>query len=276
MFNQGDTVFSSDGREARFIAELDGSFIVCPVYDSEDEEDGEPIHGTPEKWSRVYAKCPVERYDKEIAVLNAEISEKEQRLYALRSELANAEKATKDRLAKLQKFAALERLEDWIDGKFTHFVITPEYGTPIIATKEKALAGGGGGDPRYDTTIKLLTLFGDTKGDLQWKLNQYRDGSGSWGDVCPCASEEDAIATIRTMYAAAVAEWRHGGSGREHNRASYRAMGWPSTTIARYLDVPEDVAAAIRSRDIQAKQEAVAKARATLEQAEEALAAVAK
>jgi len=49
-------------------------------------------------------------------------------------------------------------------------------------------------DDIYDIkTIKLLSLFGRTDGNLDWKIGQYSDGSGSGYYVIPCSSYEQAV-----------------------------------------------------------------------------------
>jgi len=45
---------------------------------------------------------------------------------------------------------------------------------------------------RYDKGFKLITLFGKDKNDLQWKINQYKDGSGSWKNIWLCKTLDDA------------------------------------------------------------------------------------
>lgn len=45
--------------------------------------------------------------------------------------------------------------------------------------------------------MKLLTLYGRRDGGLEWRLNKYRDGSGSDTTVIPCQSIEEAREVAR-------------------------------------------------------------------------------
>jgi len=45
--------------------------------------------------------------------------------------------------------------------------------------------------------MKLLSLFGDSKGDLSFRLHQYRDGSGNYEEVIPCHSMDEAKELIK-------------------------------------------------------------------------------
>ncbi len=51
---------------------------------------------------------------------------------------------------------------------------------------------------RYDG-LKLLTLFGKSDGNLEFRINHYSDGSGSNTRIFPFLSHEDAIAYIRIV-----------------------------------------------------------------------------
>lgn len=108
------------------------------------------------------------------------------------SSARNAEREIEDRLKKLAKYKGLERLEAFIDGKITHFVVIDYNGVNVKTFEELAVYRQD--DRRAPDGIKLLTLFGDSKGDLSWRLDQYRVASSSDMEVIPCISEEEAIA----------------------------------------------------------------------------------
>lgn len=47
-----------------------------------------------------------------------------------------------------------------------------------------------------ENNIRLITLFGKSDGNLTWKLNSYRDGSGSDMTILPATSLEEAKALL--------------------------------------------------------------------------------
>jgi len=143
---------------------------------------------------RVFDKAPT-------TVMDAEYEAAEQRLGNIVRKIADAtlelrvvEQDRKAVLSKLQQMPALKRLEDWIDGKVTHFV-TLSYGTVSVLTKDelKCASESNYRERRAPVRWKLITLFGDANGNLIWEANKYSDGSGSWSCECwMCCSEEEA------------------------------------------------------------------------------------
>ncbi len=99
----------------------------------------------------------------------------------------------------------LSTLLEFVTGQITHVIINQYKGYEIL-TLEDAI---GDKEDRYDRLscngLKLVSLFGCTKDGgrkhleydsdfrLDWRINQYRDGSGSWTTVYPCRSYEEAV-----------------------------------------------------------------------------------
>lgn len=50
-----------------------------------------------------------------------------------------------------------------------------------------------------DNNIRLITLFGKSNGSLTWKLNHYRDGSGSDTTIIPATSLEEARSLLEEI-----------------------------------------------------------------------------
>ncbi len=142
------------------------------------------------------ATPPVEIFDEDIKTRTEKIAELRSKHSELTSAVANAEKEIKDRLAKLAKFNGLENLEAFIEGKVTHVVI--EEWSDFKAVPIDALQyheDSGWSRKAAPQGLKLITLFGNSKGDLQWRVNEYKDGSGSnWKRIEPCMSLEEAEA----------------------------------------------------------------------------------
>ena len=64
---------------------------------------------------------------------------------------------------------------------------------------------------RYDG-IKLLSVLGKSEGKLDYRIHQYRDGSGGWDRCYPFTSYEDAIEHIK---ASAIKQIEKGNFYRE-------------------------------------------------------------
>lgn len=101
----------------------------------------------------------------------------------------------------------LKTLEAFVAGEITHIVAGHEYGAPRIREFSAELAGQSDCDR---SNIKLLSLFGRTDGNMEWRLHQYSDHSGSATTVIPANGYADAVAIVQGMYDARVEAWRGG------------------------------------------------------------------
>jgi hypothetical protein len=86
----------------------------------------------------------------------------------------------------------LERLSRFISGDFTHYVES-NYGSITILPIGEATCNYDG------TELKLLTLWGSSKGNLNWKLGNYSDGSGGSSEVVPYVSYEEALEAAQNI-----------------------------------------------------------------------------
>lgn len=257
-FFRGDTVFDIHGRQGAYIASYGGYHLVAPEYEGGDY--GEPSWGSPEQWDQIFLNPPTQKLEAKVDELDKLITEKRAELKRVNEELDQAGRRHHEQLKKLKQHQALQRIEDYLDGKFTHFLHVSDYSGPKIVTKDEALDQ----DDRWDKQLKLLCLFGDTKGDLQWKINRYRDGSGSnWDEVFPVSSEEEAIEIARRLFAEAVAEWR------EQEKKHYgKAVNWARQDNKGWLEVPDDLRNYLQELELAGKRGAVETARKALEDAQ--------
>jgi hypothetical protein len=263
-FNKGDTVYNIHGQQGAYIASYGGSHLVAPEYEGGDY--GEPHWGAPEEWREIFSTPPTVKLEAKVDELDKLITEKREELKRVNKELDECGRKYQEQLKKLKQHLALKRIEDYLDGKFTHFLQVPGYGAPTLISKDDALKGVDGYD-RYNRDMKLLTLFGTTKGDLQWRINRWGDGSGGETNVYPCESEEEAIAIVRKLYAEAVEEWR-----AQEKKHYGRALEWANTVSWNWIDVPQDVKDYKNQAMLEANTAAVEKARAALAKAEADLA----
>lgn len=202
-FAAGDVVYDRSGTKYEFAEELSGSRALVRQILTVDCWDGEEEYpaDSPDivSLSTIFAKAPT-------AVIDADVQAASIRLAEVREALANAEsdlnakqREVLARLEKLQAYDGLERIEDWLDGKITHFVIRSGYGSNKVQVKtaDETLQCEDRG--RFNGEMKLLCLFGTTnryhappRPSVEWRLNNYYDGSGSWTGVYPATSEADA------------------------------------------------------------------------------------
>ena len=192
-FEPGDIGYTREGRKAMLVARDGASFIVKLAHryhiDGDDYEEEFDKLCTVDKFHR---EPPVEVYTQELDALSDKADKLRSEIASLDNGLRAKQASSAELLKKLARFDALRDLEAYIDGKITHFVIENFYEVQI-AGKDDALDE----NPRekWDKRQKLVVLFGDTKGNLSWGLNQYRDGSGSsWQRVYPCLSLDEAKA----------------------------------------------------------------------------------
>lgn len=196
-------MYTKNGQEVEVLHEIAGvGFLVAPILDLQDGYpiQGPPIQGPPMMVDVVYEQAPTARFDAKVIRLGVEIEELRQQKLALRRELREAERRAEERKAKFERLEALQGLEDFIDGKVTHYVVERRWGMPSVVTFASTKCDYGKRDK------KLLTLFGDSEGNLAWRLNAYSDGSGSYSDVIPCLSHEEAVEKVTTALYARMVE----------------------------------------------------------------------
>jgi len=86
---------------------------------------------------------------------------------------------------------SLEPVYDFLTNRFTHVVLN-DYGQPDIIEMEKFHTGNSYG-------LKLISIYGDDKGDLQFRINNYKDGSGSWKGFVPFKSYDAALEYLASV-----------------------------------------------------------------------------
>ena len=195
----GDDFYTAEGVKVRLEAiTTTGQFVVVKLLRYEDHYDGfYEDYGPTEIVDKIFDKPPVEVVDEQIAAKLAELAEIQKRHDKLFYESNDVERAAKERLKKFEKFKGLELLEDFIDRKITHFVSADDehsFDFKIISFDD---AIKNKDSDAYRRPFRLVSLFGDSGGNLQWKVDCYYDGSGgSRQCIWPCRDEQHAKDTI--------------------------------------------------------------------------------
>lgn len=234
----GDEVYDIHGRAASFIGMSANGYIVEPIYENYDEE---PSYGQPETWREVFKEPPTAKLHAEVAELANQVKEACDALQLVRKERAAEDAEYSRRTAARKHFAQLERLDDFIAGKITHFVVLNDYSDRItIQTFDEFMPVI---EDRYTKKIRLLCLYGDSKGQLDWRAERYSDGSGDgWkhGNCWPATSYDDAMEKAEAWLNRRVAEWR---KVADDHHEKHKSLPYAESAVALGLCVPDDLAA---------------------------------
>lgn len=269
----GATVYNRDGRKLHYRRDLgDGTSIVSRWLATEgwDGEVEEYISDEPliVMSAGLFRAPPTEVLAGEVADLNERLADARKELLFIQHQTREAEVERTRAIDALTAIEPLRNIERFIAGEITHFVVMNEsyegelYGGVAIETFEKAITqfterGRADG-------MKLLSLFGDSRGALTFRINHYGEGSGSWRQVIPCLSEEEAHAkaaevleTMWAMYRGGVQTYR-----RDTAIQSAKQLGFA---------IPADILTAHEAKVREGLEANVLKAREALAKAEEAL-----
>lgn len=202
-FKSGDRVYTLSGNEMVFISELDSQALVQQVFQTDEEE----RFGKPILVGEVFLEEPVQKWSKKIDVLNEEIVELQKKRDALNVEIRAANATEKERKERLMQHRALTRIDDFLAGKMTHFVMASYRGVEVMTFDEVVKYKESDYD-RMPNGIRLLSLFGKTNGDLEWEISRYSDGSGSRDTVIPCNSYEEGLEQAKVLLDKRYETWR--------------------------------------------------------------------
>lgn len=222
----GTRVYSRSGAVAKYLAYSNNkSHLVYPeieifMGDGEVESDW----GNVTEWHEVFLKAPREKIEAEIMQVENEIRARKARVLA------------HDKLALLDTYLSKDGI--------THYVGTSYRGIDIVAFKDAVI------DDRYAynrDNLKLLTLWGNTKGDLNWCLSEYSSSNfDSHSVVYPCTSLEQARAEAQALFDEQIANWRK--VKEERSDDIYYPMHASATKLG--LAIPDDFITHLKAKGI--------------------------
>ena len=198
-FNSGEIVYGDSGQQYRFIGYVGSNYCVARY------EEGDPDCGPCEWWGepivvgRLYKEPPKPVLDKELQDLQERVENKRREIKMWSNNYDLVEKDLKNKIENIiSKSDNLKHLEDFLEGKITHFVFTSyDIG---IKTLEEALEFTEYGKKR----IKFLSLYGDLGGKVNWEIREYL-GSEYSQTVIPCTSYEMALDELNKFLSACFA-----------------------------------------------------------------------
>jgi len=205
--SMGDIKYTSDGRKVLVVGKLNAEqHIVQEIFICGGQEvpSGENfvvsgLHDEPvESWKEKNLRELDERYDKTKKEIEARIGKAHRRLNL-------AESKSKHRAGALLSFAQnsdseqLQTLYAFMAGEITHFFVNA-YSAEIITWGDNLPydVDSWGGRLSIDG-MKLVTLFGNSKGRLDYRINRYSDGGGTNTRIVPCRSYEEALAKAQSV-----------------------------------------------------------------------------
>lgn len=216
-FEPDQTVYLPDGREAVYVLANGQDHLVRVIYEVEGSYDEPPYSYASDKITtarEVYAKPPVEVWDRQVQVKREQVRELDRELTAKRAEVRAAENSKIAMEKAAAKYPCIQQALDFIEGRITHVVSWGGYsGARIETLKEAFEQVDTWGGRRTFEGMKLLNLFGTNEQgrSTAWGLNTYRDGSGSsHKQIWPAHSEEHAMQIVSELFAKAIEAWRTG------------------------------------------------------------------
>lgn len=263
-FKSGDTVFDIHGREASYLALGADGHVVRTVYEHDHYD--EPRYGGPEIWREIYRTPPTAKLHGEIAALQNRLAIERADLDAIRKMRRDEDTEYAQRVSSRKQFAQLQKLDDYIAGKITHFVVAQDYSEALTIEPFESFIKSD--EDRYERKLRLLSLYGDSKGNLAWHVDRYSDGSSSsnHGFYWPATSYEEALQKAHEWLCGRYEEVRKAEPGRRGRALTY-AAGAEKLGLA----VPEDIAAWVAAMKATQRESNLKSARAELEKAKQKL-----
>lgn len=184
----GNMKYLPNGQAVEIIQKLDDGWLVNDIVDLFEGEfmTVDPIYVV----KQVFDKVPTLKYDQQIQKLTDTIASLQESRKKVEALLKSEESDRSVKIEKFRKINQLKLLEDFIDGKITHYIAFGSYRGPSIIKFEDTKVDGNV-DRRG--LFKLLTLYGRTNGDVEWKLNEYSTDSSCKETVIPCTSYGHAL-----------------------------------------------------------------------------------
>jgi hypothetical protein len=225
----GDIKYTSDGKKVLVVGKLNAEqTIVQEIFVSAGQEipSGEnfvvkSLHDAPaESWKEKNLRELEQRYEKSRKELEQQIAQQHQRLTMIKDKA----KHHADALFKFVDKAdakSLDLLKKVMSGQVTHIFVSG-YSPEIFEWD------GGKGvyeeDRDYNRVeirgIKLLSLYGYSDGDLEYRLHTYRDGSGGSQQIFPVCSYAEALNLAQADCDVHSSEYLAG------NRNSFSLASW--------------------------------------------------
>ena len=206
--------YTTDGRKVAVIGQLNSREII--VQEVFVKEDGSEIPAGEQFIVKGLLDEPAKTWkEKKTKEIEAAYTRADTAMDELRKKLSYEREAAKERIKTVRLVASnatseqLEVMEWFVSGEITH-VLEATNGFRISKFEDMDLqTDSDWGRKRVEGT-RLLSMFGKSDGAIDWKINQYRDGSGYWTIIIPCRSRKEAVIHAQRLYDEKVCEWKAG------------------------------------------------------------------
>lgn len=195
--------YTTDGKKVVVIGNLNSQEkIVQEIFVSGDTEipGGENfvvkslLDVPAESWKEKKLREIEERYERDVKRIEKE-SEELNRRFSNKSEAIKAKIQALSKLDSVMSEDSFSQLADFLSGS-CEYVVVDNYGSISIEKYDDAIQSKDFG--RFKE-LRLASIFGRTDGSLDYRINEYYDGSGSWKKVIPCSNKEDAQAIAQEI-----------------------------------------------------------------------------
>jgi hypothetical protein len=200
--------YTTDGKKVIVIGNLNSQeIIVQEIFVTEDGAEipsGEhflvkTLHEKPvESWKAKDIRKMEARYDLRKSELKHKTDQMELRHRRRNNELGALIKHSRFLFDHVDE-EVVGTFLSFLNGEITH-VVKPGWSYQILP-----FADATDVPDSWDSKLKLITLFGETEGELEWRLGRYSDGSGSNELIIPCTSMDDAKSVLEQHMVAKIA-----------------------------------------------------------------------
>ncbi len=199
--------FLSDGRKVAVIGKLnDAEYIVQEIFVTQSGSEvpsgenftAKSLHDTPVesyfKKEEARQKSYIERAKGELESVNKQIREKKSLLKAKSDMLANSPEI-KELFGDKSKVISM-----FMTGTINYLVVNSYEITAPVKMEDKIMYWDTHYGERKYEALKLCSVLGQSKGDLEYRIHQYSDGSGgSYTQVYPFVTHEEAVDKIHSL-----------------------------------------------------------------------------
>ena len=272
-----DCKYTSDGKKVVIVGKLNAQeTIVQEIFVSGGSEIPSGEHfvvkglhdARAESWKEKNLRELEERYERTKTRLEAD-EKRARRNLGLAIAKANERSKCLMAFAKNSEDSQLDLLRAFLGGEITHYALL-SYNPKIITADDTATfqIENYYGDTKVEAT-KLITVFGSSDGKLDYRINQYRDGSGSYETIIPCRSYGEAVGHVQKYCDEAIAQYKA-------NESPSRSFDFDKWLKIDGIVIPDEVIRMSKADNAKRLTEKIAKSRAAREKEESELAALTK
>lgn len=192
--------YLEDGSAVKVVCNMEDSFIVEYVWEGDyrDIETEDCVYPSSMckpsceyiRVSAIFEKAPTVKLDEQYKKLKDEIDNARTVLSELETRVCKKQDEQEAMFKQFAKYKGLELVKDFVDGKITHFLKENYNSYEIIPFNDLCQRDSW---TRRTEGLKLVSLMGKSNGDLEYRVHEYSDGSGSTWSIYPCRSEQEAI-----------------------------------------------------------------------------------